>query len=209
MKFLTILLIIILLFILVLIRYGGILLVKEDNLEGIRNASIVLLMGSVADRTLGAAKLYKENVGKNIIMVRSYIAADEILDRKGISIIGHTSNSKLVLSKLNVDNKDIIILPDNAKSTKDEALAIYKYVRDINHIESIVIVTSKYHSLRSKLIFKKVFNDLDVNIFAAPTPFDSFNPKEWYKNREDAKNVVKEYTKLTYYLLFEQFKMKK
>lgn len=196
------------LLLIIFLKNAGVFLVKEDNIEEVSNAVIVLLMGSVADRSLGAAKLYKEGVGNSIFMVRSYIVANEILQNKGISIIGHTSNSKMVLLNLNIKLDDIIIIPGDAKSTKDEALTIYNYVRRVQEIDTIVIVTSKYHSFRSKIIFKKVFKNLHVNIYSAPTPYDPFKPKEWYKNREDAKNVLKEYLKLTYYFLYEQFHLK-
>lgn len=190
------------------IKYGGILLVAEDDLKGIHNASIVLLMGSVADRALGAAKLYEDNVGRNIIMVRPYIAANEILQRNGISIADSASNSKLILQKFAVNLNDIVILPGEAKSTKDEAEAIYEFINKANKIDSIVIVTSKYHSFRAKLIFKKIFKHLDIDIYSAPTPYDPFDSKKWYKRRDDSKKVVEEYLKIAYYFLFEQFNIK-
>ena len=81
-------------------------------------------------------------------MVRPYIAANEILQRNGISIADSASNSKLILQKFAVNLNDIVILPGEAKSTKDEAEAIYEFINKANKIDSIVIVTSKYHSFR-------------------------------------------------------------
>lgn len=208
MTLFIILFVIFLILILVFLRYGGLMLVQEDSLNNINNSTIVLLMGSVADRSLGAAKLYKKDIGKNIVMVRSYIAGNEILQKKGIEIKGHADNSKMVLSKLGVDQRDIIILSGDAKSTKDEALVIADYIKEVLDVNSIVIVTSKYHSYRSKLIFNKVLKNLDVTIYSAPTAFDPFKAKGWYKSREDAKYLVREYMKLTHYFLLEQFHIK-
>lgn len=52
------------LLLIIFLKNAGVFLVKEDNIEEVSNAVIVLLMGSVADRSLGAAKLYKEGVCK-------------------------------------------------------------------------------------------------------------------------------------------------
>ncbi len=193
----------------VFFRFGGELLVAEDNIEDVDHAVIVLLMGSVADRALGAADLYGQGKADSILMVRSHITGGEELQRRGITIIGDTENSKNVLVESGVVEDDIRILPGDAQSTKDEALAIADYLEDRLDMDTIILVTSKFHSQRAKVIFNKALEDLDVEIYSAPTPYDPFQASGWYNNREDIQRVATEYLKFMHYLFLEQFQMER
>ncbi|WP_249870523.1 YdcF family protein [Oceanobacillus saliphilus] len=207
-KIMLILLTLFIALILLFLRYGGEWLVAEDNLEEMDHAVIVLLMGSVADRGLGAAELYEQGKGDSILMVRSHMPGAEALEERGISISGDADNSQRILSELGVPEADITILPGDAQSTKDEALAVAEYLEGRPNIDRIVLVTSKYHSQRSKLIFNKALKQLDIEIYSAPTPYDTFHAREWYWDREDIQRVATEYLKLAHFLLLEQFQMR-
>ncbi|WP_087972191.1 YdcF family protein [Oceanobacillus rekensis] len=207
-KILIILLLLFFALILGFFRYGGELLVVEDDIEDVDHAVIVLLMGSVADRSLGAAELYEEGKGDSILIVRSHITGNEVLQERGISIPGDAERSKIVLSELGVAEEDLTILPGSAESTKDEALVIAEYLEGGADIDSILLVTSKYHSYRSKIIFNKALEELDVAIYSAPTPYDPYESKGWYRDREDIQRVATEYMKLAHYFLLERFQMR-
>lgn len=98
---------------------------------------------------------------------------------------------------LGIPEEDVLILEGNSRSTQDEALTIREYIRNNREIESIILVTSKYHSGRAKKIFKKALN-----------VFDPSNVKQWWKDREDIKWVVLEYLKLANFYFWEQFLLK-
>jgi len=208
-RILIILLIIVFIAIVVFLRFGGELLVVEDDLEEVDQAVTVLLMGSIGDRALGAADLYEEGKADSLLLVRSHLAGNEILQERGISLRENAERSKHVLSQLGVAEEDITILPGDAESTKDEALVIAAYLEERPEIDSILLVTSKFHSYRAKLIFSKALKELDVTIYSAPTPYDTYEARGWYKDREDIQRVATEYMKLAHYLLLEQFQMKK
>ena len=74
-------------------------------------------------------------------------------------------------------------------------------------IESFILVTSKYHSSRSKKIFRKALSGLDreISIYSSPSKYDPFNASQWWKDREDMKCVVLEYLKLAHFYFWEQF----
>ena len=61
---------------------------EEDDIEEIDEAVIVLLMGSVGDRALGAVDLYEQGKAESILMVRSYLPGYEELQARGITITG-------------------------------------------------------------------------------------------------------------------------
>ena len=80
-----------------ILRFAGTWLVEEDHIEEIDNATMVLLMGSVGDRALGAVDLYKQGKVDNILMVRSHLPGYEELQERGITITGDVDNSHIVL----------------------------------------------------------------------------------------------------------------
>jgi len=168
---------------------------------------IVVLMGSVYDRILEAADLYNEGYSDRIVLINSYIVAKDIIISRGIKVYGDTLISKMAAIDLGILEEDIIVLDGNSRSTQDEALTIREYIRNNKEIESIILVTSKYHSGRAKKIFKKALSVLDreIDIYSSPSKYDPFNVNQWWKDREDIKWVVLEYLKLVNFYFREQF----
>jgi uncharacterized SAM-binding protein YcdF (DUF218 family) len=189
------------------LRFGGVWLVEEDEVGDLDDAVIVLLMGSVGDRALQAVDLYQQGKSDHILMVRSHLSGYEELQDRGITIAGDVDNSYKVLTESGIAEDDIMILPGNAQSTQDEAVVIAQYLKNRHDIDKILLVTSKFHSHRSELIFQKALADLEVEIYSAPTPYDPYQARGWYKDREDIQSVVTEYIKLANYFVFEQWSL--
>jgi len=181
-------------------------MVAEDKLQ--ESDMIVVLTGSVNDRILQAVDIYNERYSDKIVLVNSYRVDYNIFMEKGIEIPpGDAQLSKIVAIDLGVPEENILILEGDAKSTQDEALIIREYIRNNRAIESIILVTSKWHSGRSKKIFRKALSDSDreINIYSSPSKYDPFNINHWWKDREDIKWVVLEYLKLANFYFREQF----
>ena len=111
--------------------------------------------------------------------------------------------------ELGVLEDDIILLDGDAKSTKDEAIALRDYLREEKSISSISLVTSKYHSRRAKKTFARVLEDLnrDITIVSSPSKYDSFKAEAWWKDREDFKKLVMEYLKFINFYLRDQYNL--
>ena len=181
-------------------------LVTEDELQ--ESDMIVVLTGSVPDRILQAVDIYNERYSDKLVFVNSYRVGYDIFVERGVEIPpGDAQLSKMVAIDLGVPEENILILEGNAKSTQDEALIIREYIRNNRAIESIILVTSKYHSGRSKRIFRKALSGLDreISIYSSPSKYDPFNVNQWWKDREDIKLVVLEYLKLANFYFREQF----
>ena len=75
-------------------------------------------------------------------------------------------------------------------------------------MDKILLVSSKYHSLRSAKIFRWALGDLDreVKVISCPTSYDNFNAGAWWSSREDAKRVVMEYAKLVNFYLVDRWR---
>ncbi len=67
----------------------------------------------------------------------------------------------MAATDLGIPEEDVLIFEGNSRSTQDEALTIREYIKNNREIESIILVTSKYHSRRAKQIFKKALSVLD------------------------------------------------
>jgi uncharacterized SAM-binding protein YcdF (DUF218 family) len=181
-------------------------LVAEDDLQA--SDMIVVLMGSLPDRILQAVDIYNERYSDKLVFVNSYRVGYDIFVERGVEIPpGNAQLSKMAAIDLGVPEENILILEGNAKNTQDEALSIREYIRNNRAIESIILVTSKYHSGRSKKIFRKALSGLDreINIYSSPSKYDPFNVNQWWKDREDIKLVVLEYLKLANFYFREQF----
>lgn len=202
---------IIILIILLLLRLSlpalGNFLVAEDVPQ--KADIIVLLMGSGPDRMLGAVDIYNQNYADRIVMVRNMVRGYDLVLSQGVDIPHDSDLAKEVAVQLGVPEGNVVILPGDALSTKDEALAVREYLQNELGVNSLIIVTSKYHSARSKKIFLKAMGSLDrdVEIRSCPTRYDDYNAAKWWQEREDLKRGLLEYLKLVNFYTREQFGM--
>lgn len=168
----------------------GYYLVAEDEPQ--QSDIIVLLMGSGPDRMLGAVDLYHAEYADEILMVRNMVRGYDLVVSQGVKIPHDTDIAKEVAVQLGVPEEKITVLPGDALSTQDEAIAVREYLKTEPDIDSLIIVTSKSHSGRAKKIFVKAMTSLerDFRIISCPTNYDDFNAEKWWQNREDFKRVV-------------------
>jgi len=181
-------------------------LVALDELQ--ESDMIVVLTGGVPDRILQAVDIYNARYSDKIVLVNSYRVDYDIFMERGVEIPpGDAQLSKMAAIDLGVPEENILILEGNARSTQDEALIIREYIRNNRAIESIILVTSKYHSGRSKKIFRKALSSLDrkINIYSSPSKYDPFNVNQWWKDRGDIESLVLEYLKLANFYFRMQF----
>jgi uncharacterized SAM-binding protein YcdF (DUF218 family) len=205
----------IILILLILIRLSlpalGNYLVADDELDSIAMPNqtniIVLLMGSGPDRMLQAVDIYKEGYVSEIIMVQNLERGYDIATDLGVDIPRDTEIKKEVAVQLGVAPGDVRIIPGDALSTQDEAISVREYLKNKDKIDTLIVVTSKYHSTRSKKIFAKAMKsfDADIKVLSSPTDYDDFKPDIWWKDREDLKRGLSEYAKLVNFYLREQF----
>ena len=184
--------------------HAGNLLVEEQ--KPVRSDLIVVLMGSGPDRMLHAVDLYKKDYAGKILMVENWQPGYERLKALNVSIPRDAQIAAMIGTQLGVPQEAFIILPGDAQSTQDEAAIIKDYLQKNRKINSLLLVTSKFHSARAADIFSWEMAGLDrkVKITSCPTPYDNFNPGAWWRSREDAKQVVMEYSKWTNFYLLDR-----
>lgn len=183
----------------------GTFLVSEDKPQP--SDIIVLLMGSGPDRMLGAVDLYHAEYADEILMVRNMVRGYDLVVSQGVKIPHDTDIAKEVAVQLGVPEEKITVLPGDALSTQDEAIAVREYLKSEPDLDSLIIVTSKSHSGRAKKIFVKTMSSIDreIKVLSCPTEYDDFNADRWWKDREDLKRGALEYLKLFHFYIKEQF----
>jgi uncharacterized SAM-binding protein YcdF (DUF218 family) len=86
--------------------------------------------------------------------------------------------------------------PHNALNTRDESRALLEDLRR-RHVRSLLLVTSDYHTARSRRIFlaaeRAMGGGPGIRVVAAPDQF--FTPGAWWRNREGRKTAFMEWFK--------------
>jgi uncharacterized SAM-binding protein YcdF (DUF218 family) len=85
-----------------------------------------------------------------------------------------------------------IILESESRSTLDESLMCLPLVKQAG-AQSIILVTSPYHSRRASVVFRKVFYPEGIKVISYPVRQSEFNPDRWWTRHEDTGFVVWEY----------------
>lgn len=83
-------------------------------------------------------------------------------------------------------------LPNHARSTREEALAIVPELQRRN-VTKLLVVTSETHTRRARNVYRDLARGIQLTVVAAPEP--DFRPHEWWKEREGRKTVLIEWLK--------------
>ena len=188
-------------------RFAGTFLVVED--EPAEADIIVVLMGSPGERMLQTYDIYEAGYSNRVVMTDTYSPGSDALAERGIFLKNTTDLAIEIGIELGISKEDIYVIPEIARSTGDEAVAVRQYIESEGNIDIVILVTSDYHSRRSRAIFRRSFSKLEnpVDLIVLPGKYSGFNAESWYTERESAKRVVMEYTRLLYFLLWERWKM--
>ena len=187
---------------------AGSWLVKAD--EPAHADAIVILMGSIADRVLQAADLYRQGLARKVIIVEASMGAYITLEGQGAHIISNTEQSLNASVVLGIPADSIIIVPGGATSTQMEAMIIREYLIKQSSIDTLLLVSSAFHTRRASMIFKSAFRKagMSVYIVCSPSAYTNFNAEKWWRNKEGIQTVLLEYLKLFNFVLFERRAMK-
>ena len=191
-----------------LIRAGDLLVRKE----GPRDADyIVVLQGGIPDRIAHGADLYQQGYADHILMVESKSFTNyDLIHQHQMELPSHVEINKKAALQLGVEEDRVQIIPGKADSTRNEAEIISNYLveqqnQNSANTETLLLVTSQFHSFRSALIFEEVFEEKDlshVNIISTPSPYDPFSRDSWWTDRRAARNAFFEYLKLINHYTF-------
>ncbi len=165
--------------------------------------ALMVLSGSAVykERTRTAAELYKQGVATRI-----FITDDG--QRSGWSQAEQTNPPYVVLEQRElvangVSPDAITVLPGKVSGTGDEAAKLAAEL-DTGAVNSVVIVTSAYHSRRALWTFERILAGKNVDIGVSYAPAGVGTPKtwSWWMGFRGWQMVAGEYFKLAYYRLY-------
>jgi uncharacterized SAM-binding protein YcdF (DUF218 family) len=178
-----------------ILRGVGLYLISEDTPR--KAAAIVALRGQVPFRELEAAKYYREGFAPIVILVPSKAREEALaLDRLGIKVTQDWQYGREVLVKQGVPPAAIVVAKGEGEGTLEELRAAYDVVA--NQDAPVILVTSKYHTRRTRLTWQFVTRGRSEAIVRAAAG-DPFDPSRWWKERRFALSVVREYLGLVNY----------
>ena len=185
------------------VSLAGRLLVVADPLPPSTDA-IVVLAGSIPTRVLEAADLYRAGLAPRVVVTRERLARGEsVLRVRGVHIPESDELTIAALEQLGVPAHAIVRLRRRARSTESEARTVARYACS-HRLRSLAIVTSRPHSRRARLIYRRALADA-VAVAVRPSRYDVFAAARWWHIPRDAKIVLYEYERLIHYWLRERW----
>ena len=181
---------------------AGRILVASDPLPEHADA-IVMLAGSISDRVLEAADLYRAGVAPRVVVTRERVPrGDWALRARGVRLPESAEQTVAALQALGVPPSAITVIPRRTISTDSEAHTIARWV--CARARSVVVVTSRYHSSRARMILRQAIAP-EIDLAIQPSRHDPFQAGRWWRDRRDAKAVLSELEKFAHYWLRERW----
>ena len=171
-----------------LLNLGSVLLLSTD-LE--KSDAIVVFSGDNGVRTEVGVELLKEGYGEYLILSGGKVYDD-------VTMAELMKNHAI---KLGVDENKILI--DDKSLTTYENAEFTKEIMEENNFNSLIVVTSDYHTRRSKLTMEKSLEDTlidgqNVEVIVTPSKEEEFNIK-WWTSGNSILLIISEYLKLIGY----------
>jgi uncharacterized SAM-binding protein YcdF (DUF218 family) len=166
-----------------------------------QRADMIVVLGGGFSRPIYAADLYREGVAPQVWIAR--LLPDEAearLRELGISLPPETELNYAILLKKGVPAKDIRLYGRDVNSTSDEADALAQEYGGRG--KTIIVVTSRFHARRARLIFRRRL--AGARVIVCPTPYESFD-RRWWRHKSLTLNAATEMCKLVNYLTGSPF----
>ncbi|MEI8131753.1 MAG: YdcF family protein [Leptolinea sp.] len=172
----------------------GAILVIADPIK--RADAVVILSGGDEQRMQEAILLYEEKYAGTIILTET-----------GSKVAGfdteYSFEQRLALIDAGIPSSAILTTQKHVGSTREEAKAVRSLVGNEN-THDIIVVTDSYHTLRTRLIWREIFRDSEINIIVRPGRGSWYKSSTWWLSKVGWEATILEYVKLANYLAFQK-----
>jgi uncharacterized SAM-binding protein YcdF (DUF218 family) len=163
--------------------------------------AIVVLGGGMGDRNIEAADLFAEGYGPTIVLTRPPDhPVRAALRARGLSAPPDIEIRLDNLAALGVPRVDVTVLQRTVESTGGEASLVAEWV-EARDIARLIVVTSAFHTSRTRYVFEQAFRHLDTEVLIRPSRLSTFDPSAWWQSRTELRNGLFELQKYAYYRL--------
>ncbi len=166
-------------------------------------ADAIVVLAGAPERTMYAADLYRKHYSREVLISRPAKEGEtSLLFRIGIKEETEEHLDRRILIRMGVPASHIKDFGEGSLSTVDEAYALKRATHGMLH--RVLIVTSPYHVLRAKLVFRRAFRGTGTRIVVVATPYEK-SVVHWWRSQQGARNVVLEMAKLAFYMIGGRF----
>jgi uncharacterized SAM-binding protein YcdF (DUF218 family) len=162
-------------------------LVIEDPLR--KADAIAVLSGGMPGRALEAARVYQEGYASRVWLTHA-TEPGAALVRHSVPYVGEESYDRQILMHEGVPDSAIEVLDPPIVNTAEEMKTIGCGLRREN-LHSVILVTSKVHTRRVKTLWKRISGQAGEAMVRGDSD-DSFDPAHWWRDTQDALDVVRE-----------------
>ncbi len=181
------------------LTWVGSQLVHADPLEPAD--ALVVLGGGLSDRLIEAADLYLADYAPLVVLTRPPEPSGLIaLKRRGVNVELTMERQLRYFRELGVPASGVTVLSETVISTDQEASLVARWAQS-RDVQSLIIVTSRFHTGRSHYIFDRKFRDTGITIRIHPSRFKRFDPESWWQSRQRLREGLFEFQKLIFYRL--------
>ena len=174
----------------------GAWLVVEDPLE--KADAVVVLGGTMYERPMEAVELYKEGWAPRIYLFRQVADWGEaLLAERNVPFTREVDLQIEVMVRLGAPREAIGIL-DQANSTAEESDDVLALATR-EKFSRVIVVTSKQHTRRARLVMNRRMNPAGVRVIVRPTRFDRSDVDRWWTNRSTVRFTLFETQRLLGY----------
>lgn len=174
----------------------GAFLVVEDPLR--KADAIVVLGGTMYERQMEAVDLFHAGMAPRIYVFREVADwGERVLIEKGVPYLRAVDVQVDAMVKLGVP-RDAISILDQASNTANEA----RFVRDLvdkEHLNTIIVVTSKQHTRRAKLVIARRLAGGSTTIIMRASRYDLTDAEHWWRDRPTVRFTMFEAQRLLGY----------
>jgi uncharacterized SAM-binding protein YcdF (DUF218 family) len=173
------------------LRGMGAFLITGDRLKQVD--AVVVLGGGGEHRVEEAVRLIKEKYGHWLI-----ITEPGELDPPELGMGSQFFRIQAV--ELGLSANAILITEKTAASTYEEALAVL-HLMESQQFKSVIVVTDPFHTQRTRIIFRRIFDETGLQVRIHPVPGHWYRSTTWFLSIEGWGHTLREYIKLAGYLL--------
>lgn len=169
---------------------SGRLLVREDAFDDVRWGVVLAGESRDSERADAAIRMFREGRIDTLVV-------------SALRVFRNRYQSELQLDHYldqGVPRGRLFEFRHEAASTQEEAGMLIRQFR-LQNLDSVLIITSNYHTARTRRIFRKLAQGYPV-ILVASADYHVFDPEAWWSNRESRKVWLLEWAK-TFFTFFE------
>jgi uncharacterized SAM-binding protein YcdF (DUF218 family) len=160
-------------------------------------ADAILVLGSDPTRAIAGADLYRRGLAQTVYLSVPWREPRWVaLEKDGVQWPWFETTARVLLRNRGVPDDAIRLLGKDLVSTVAEADAVARSFGP--SIGTLLVVTSRYHVHRTRLVFTNRLPAVRVLVVASD---EEPLPERWWTDREAARNVLLELAKLTFYRL--------